>query len=101
MYKIAKSRVRSQRDVGDVRCVRDENEEVLAKDNEVRNHWRKHLSALMNEGAELAEQKEEAREVEREVELVSGEEMEYALRKTKDGKAVGPDEIPVEVSKIV
>ena len=62
VYKIAKSRARSQRDVGDVRCVRDENGEVLVKDNEIQDRWQRYFSALTNEGAELGEQKEEARD---------------------------------------
>ena len=83
VYKIVKSRARSQRDVGDVRCVRDENGEVLVKDNEIQDRWRGYFSTLMNEGAKLGEQKEEVREEEREVELVSGEEVQHALRKMK------------------
>ena len=35
IYKIAKPRAQTQRDVGDVRCVRDENGEVLVRHNEI------------------------------------------------------------------
>ena len=55
----------------------------------------------MNEGAKTAEPKEENRDVEREVELVSVGEVERALRRMNVGKAAGPDGIPVEVWKIV
>ena len=101
MYKIAKSRARSQRDVGDVQCVRDENGEVLVRDDEIQDRWRRYFAALMNEGVEPEEQKEEDGEEKQQVELVSTGEVEHALRKMKAGKAVGPDETPVEVWKIV
>ena len=55
IYKLAASRSRKQKDVADVKCVRDENGEVLAKDNEVQDRWRRYFADLMNEGAELAE----------------------------------------------
>ena len=49
IYKLAKSRARSQRDVGDVKCVRDENGEVLVKNEEVQDRWRRYFEtwALM------------------------------------------------------
>ena len=100
MYKIAKSRARAQRDVGDVRCVKDENGEVLVRDNEVQDLWRKYFAGLMNEGAESAEHTVEEGDEERGVDLVSIEEVKRALHGMKTGKAVGPDGISVEVWKI-
>jgi len=87
--------------MGDVQCVRDENGEVLVRDDEIQDRWRRYFAALMNEGVEPEEQKEEDGEEKQRVELVSTGEVERALRKMKAGKAVGPDEIPVEVWKMV
>ena len=101
VYRLAKSRARSQRDVGDVKCVRNERGEVLVMDNEVQDRWRGYFEKLMNEAAETVEQEEESREGEQEVEMVSVGEVERALRKMKAGKAVGPDGIPVEIWKLV
>ena len=42
---------------------------------------------------------EEAKVVNKEVNCVSREEVKNALRRMKKGKAVGPDELPVEVWK--
>ena len=84
-----------------MKCVRDENGEVLVMDNEVQDRWRRHFERLMNEGADLAEQEEAEGEEELGVEQVSVEEVARALRGMKAGKAVGPDEISVEVWKIV
>ena len=69
IYKLAKSRARSQRDVGDVKCVRDGNGEVLVNNEEVQDRWQTYFETLMNEGAELAQQTEEGGE-KRGVELV-------------------------------
>ena len=55
----------------------------------------------MNEGAERGKQGEEATKEEGIVEGVSFGEVERELRKIKAEKAVGPDQIPVEVWKIV
>ena len=42
---------------------------------------------------------EEAEAVNKEVNCISREEVKNALRRMKKGKAVGPDELPVEVWK--
>ena len=101
IYRIANSRARSQRDVGDVRCVRDEGGDVLVMDSEIQDRWQRYFAGLMNEGAVLVEQKDRSSVEEGAVELVSAEEVKCALRKMKSGKAVGPDQIPVEVWKMV
>ena len=38
VYRIARSRAQKQRDVGNAKCVRDEDEEVLVMDNKVHDH---------------------------------------------------------------
>ena len=40
VYKIAKLRAQSQRDVGNAKCVKDENGEVLVMDHEIQSRWR-------------------------------------------------------------
>ena len=62
VYKIANWRSRPQKDVGNVRCVRDERGEVLVMDDEILIRWRRYFEALMNEGVETVEQEEESRE---------------------------------------
>ena len=53
----------------------------------------------MNEENNREARTEEAEVVNEEVNCVSREEVKNALRRMKKGKAVGPDELPVEVSK--
>ena len=53
----------------------------------------------MNEKNDRDPRTEEAEGVNEEVNCVSREEVKNALRKIKNGKVVGPDELPVEVWK--
>ena len=53
----------------------------------------------MNEENDRDPKTEEAEVVNEEVNCVSREEVKNALKRMKKGKAVGPDELPVEVWK--
>ena len=53
----------------------------------------------MNEENNREPRTEEAEVINKEVNCVSREEVKNALRRMKKGKAVGPDELPVEVRK--
>ena len=53
----------------------------------------------MNEENGREPRKEKAGVVNEKVNCVSREEVKNALRKTRNGKAVGPDKLPVEVWK--
>ena len=39
VYRIAKARARSQKDIGYVKCMRDEKGEVLVKDGEIQDRF--------------------------------------------------------------
>ena len=60
--------------------------EMLIKEEKVKQRWKEHFDNLLNQ--------ENPRE--RVVEDISGEEVRTELRKMKEGKAQGPDDIPVE-----
>lgn len=103
VHRIAKSRARAQKDVVEVRCVKDEAGEVLVRDREIQDRWRRYFAGLMNDvgESEIVEQVEKRVEEEQEVEPVTLEEVKCALRKMEAGKAVGPDGIPGDVWKLV
>ena len=65
----------------------------------VLKRWKEYFEKLMNEENNRDPRTEEAEVVNEEVNYVSREEVKNALRKMKKGKAVGPDELPVEVWK--
>jgi len=49
IYKMVKSRERRIRDIIKVKCVKDETERLLVKDNEIKNRWREYFNKLFNE----------------------------------------------------
>ena len=61
--------------------------------------WKEYFEKLMNEENNRDPRKEEAEEVDEEVNCVSREEVKNALRRMKKDKVVGPDELSVEVWK--
>ena len=65
----------------------------------VLKRWKEYFEKLMNEENNRESRTEEAEVVKEEVNCVSREEVKNALRRMKKGKAVGPDELPVEVWK--
>ena len=65
----------------------------------VLKRWKKYFEKLMNEENDRELRTEEAEVVNKEINFVSRKEVKNALRRMKKGKAVGPDELPVEVWK--
>ena len=59
--------------------------------------WKEYFEKLMNEENSREPRTEEPEVVSEEVNFVSREEVKNALRRMKKGKAVGQDELPVEV----
>ncbi|KAJ1702349.1 hypothetical protein LUZ63_002128 [Rhynchospora breviuscula] len=48
IYKIAKLRDRKTRDLNQVKCIKDETDRLLVKDDEIKNRWRKYFDKLFN-----------------------------------------------------
>ena len=63
--------------------------------------WKEYFGKLINEENNRNPRTEEAEVVNGEVNCVSREEVKNALKSIKKGKAVGPDELPVEVWKCI
>ena len=99
LYKLARQRDRAGKDVQHVRVIKDENGNVMVNSEAVLKRWKEYFEKLMNEENNRDPRTEEAEVVNEEVNCVSREEVKNALRRMKKGKAVGPDELPVEVWK--
>ena len=84
-----------------MRVIKDENGNVMANSKTVLNRWKEYFKKPMNEENYRDPRTEEAEVVNKEVNCVSIEEVKNVLRKMKKDKAVGPDELPVEVWKCV
>ena len=80
-----------------MRVVKNENGNMLNSE-EVLKRWKEYFEKLMNKENNRNPGTEEAEVVNKEVNCVS-REVKNALRRMKFGKAVGPDELPVEFWK--
>jgi hypothetical protein len=49
IYRIAKSRERKTTDIIQVKCIKDEIERLLTKDEDIKNRWREYFDKLFNE----------------------------------------------------
>ena len=67
----------------------------------VLKRWKEYFEKLMNEENNRDPKTEETEVVNEEANCVSRKEVKNALRRMKTGKAVGPDELLVEVCKCI
>jgi len=101
VFKLARVRDRRIRDLGVVRCIKDENGKVLSQDAEIKERWQMYFSKLLN-GEVLKDSRSRVREcTERRLDPrvcghISKDEIKEALKKMTSGKAEGPSQIPVE-----
>ena len=96
LFKIAKQRDRQGKDVHQVRVIKNEDGEVLVEKQKVKQRWKEYFDNLLNH-----ENPRERREIrtdgtDRMVDEISVAEVRTAMRRMMKGKALGPDEIPVE-----
>ena len=97
LYRLARNRDRAGKDVQHVRVITDENGNVMVNSEVVLKRWQEYFEKLINKETDRDSRTEEAEVVNEEVNCVSREEVKNAPRRMKKGKAVGPDELPVEV----
>ncbi|KAK3528614.1 hypothetical protein QTP70_005345 [Hemibagrus guttatus] len=65
----------------------------------VQRRWKEYFEELMNEENEREKRVEGVNSVEQKVDKIRKDEVRKALKRMKSGKAVGPDDIPVDVWK--
>ena len=103
LYRLARQRNRAGKDVQHVRVIKDENGNVMINSEAVLKRWKVYFDnderELMNKENNREPRTEEPEVVNEEVNCVSREEVKNTLKRMKKGKAVGPDELPVEVWK--
>ncbi|KAK3512985.1 hypothetical protein QTP70_034000 [Hemibagrus guttatus] len=96
LYRLARQR---DRDGKDVRVIKDRDGRVLTSEESVQRRWKEYFEELMNEENESEKRVEGVNSVEQKVDKIRKDEVRKALKRMKSGKAVGPDDIPVEVWK--
>jgi len=104
VFKLARARERHTRDLGVVRCIKDESGKVLCEDADIKGRWQRYFTKLLN--GEVMEDSRSRESEWRERHLdprvcghISKDEIKDALKKMATGNAEGPDQIPVEVWK--
>ena len=98
LYRLARQRDRAGKDVQHMRIIKNENGNVMVNSEAVLKRWKEYFEKLMNKENNRDPRTEEAEVINEEVNCVR-REVKNALRRMKKGKAVGPDELPVEVWK--
>ncbi|KAK3544187.1 hypothetical protein QTP86_008290 [Hemibagrus guttatus] len=98
LYRLARQRDRDGKDVQQVRVIKDRDGRVLTSEESVQRRWKEYFEELMNEENEREKRVEGVNSVEQKVKIRK-DEVRKALKRMKSGKAVGPDDIPVEVWK--
>ncbi|KAK3562277.1 hypothetical protein QTP86_033344 [Hemibagrus guttatus] len=99
LYRLARQRDRDGKDVQQVRVIKDRDGRVLTSEESVQRRWKEYFEELMNEENEREKRVEGVNFVEQKVDKIRKDEVRKALKRMKSGKAVGPDDIPVEVWK--
>ncbi|KAK3561504.1 hypothetical protein QTP86_006180 [Hemibagrus guttatus] len=99
LYRLARQRDRDGKDVQQVRVIKDRDGRVLTSEESVQRRWKEYFEELINEENEREKRVEGVNSVEQKVDKIRKDEVRKALKKMKSGKAVGPDDIPVEVWK--
>ena len=98
IYKVAKQRARSRRDIGEVNVIKDQIGEMLTDEVKIKERWREYFSNLLNvENAR--KQLGEVPAVEGPVQEISREEVKKAVESTKKGKAAGCSGLPIDLIK--
>jgi hypothetical protein len=99
VYNMAKLRERKTRDFHQVKCIKDEVDKLLVKDEEIKNRWRAYFDKLFNDESEkTAIEFDDSIDTNRRfVRRIQESEVKEALKKMKTDKALGPDDIPIEV----
>ena len=82
-----------------IRVTKDAEGKPLTREGDILKRWQEYFEKLMNEENDHKKRTDLATGTMREVPRVNMGEVRNAMKKMKNGKAVGPDKIPVEAWK--
>ena len=87
---------RAGKDVQHVRAIKDAYGNVLTCEEDVLKRWFDNFRQLMNEENRRERKLDDVGSCTLKVTEITEDEVRAALKRTKNGKAVGPDDLPVE-----
>ena len=92
----------SSKDIYQIKLIKNEDGSVLMEDNKIFiKRWQEYFRKLMNEENSRELREEVQVEVHTAVANITCSEIEKALKKMKNGKVAGPNNLPAEVWKIL
>jgi hypothetical protein len=97
---MARIHERKIRDINQIKCIKDETDRLLVKDEEIKDRCREYFNKLFNgenEGPTLELDDSFDDTNRRFVRRIQETEIGEALKRMKGGKTMGPDGIPIEV----
>ena len=97
---MARARDRKMKDFNQVKCIKDEREQLLVKEDEIRHRWQEYFDKLFNgENENTTVQLDDSFDDtnRRFVWRIQESEVRDALKRMKEGKAMDPDGIPIKV----
>jgi hypothetical protein len=100
IYRMVKSRERKTRDIIQVKCIKNETERLLTKDEDIKNMWWEYFDKIFNEdsGRSSIELDISSDDLNRQfIRRIQESEVKDVLKRMKGGKTMDPDEIPIEV----
>jgi hypothetical protein len=100
IYRMTKSRERKMRDIIQVKCIKDVTEQLVTKDEDIKNRGREYFDKLFNKdsGSSSIELDISSDDLNRQfVRRIQESEVKDALKRMKGGKTMGPYGIPIEV----
>ena len=105
IYKLAKTRARKTKDIDTIKFIKGEDGRILLGDKDIKDRWEVYFNNLFNQmrhesfsiEARVGEGTQEIQGAE--IRRISREEVKEAIGKMGRAKAVGTDQIPIEVWK--
>ncbi|WAH45029.1 hypothetical protein NZD89_29225 (plasmid) [Alicyclobacillus fastidiosus] len=87
-----------------MKCIKDENQNVLVNEGAIKERWKEYFTKLFNDNGDTRVRLGHLSNSEGNVSYtfyrrISPNEIRQALKKMKNHKAVGPDNIPIEAWK--
>jgi hypothetical protein len=99
VYKMTKLQKRKTKDFNQVKCIKDEADRLLVKDEEIKNRLREYFDKLFNDESEkiTIELDDSIDTNKRFVRRIQESEVKEALKNIKIGNVLGSDDISIEV----
>ena len=98
IFKLAQMRNKSTKDITHIKQIKDKDGNVLRKERDIIIRWKEYFEALLNEENERF-LRGDGHVNYGPVTEITKDEVRTSLRKMKNGKAVGPDGVPIEAWK--